>query len=131
MAKRKHILLRDPTRRDLKTRTKTELQSLCLALGIAYTGTITKLIDRILKVWELRTILKDFNNPQEIIATFKGKELKEMCRTALLWLGGNKYSKSASLLNWRNKCRKRGQQWVDNAVKEHNKKALLRYWGPV
>ena len=118
---RKNILQREPSRRDLKTRTAKELEMLCFVMAIPYSGTKNKRIDRIMAAWVLRTGLKDFNSPQEIKDAFKGRELKEMCKTARLWRGGNKYSKSASLLNWRNECRKKGQQRVAEA-REYNRK---------
>ena len=117
----------EPDRRDLKTRTLKELMALCWIMAIPYSGTKLKKIERIVNIWALRKALKDFKTPQELIAAFKAKELKEMCRTAKLWLGGNKYSKSASLLNWRNTARKKGQQRYEEVLKI---KSLL-HWGPM
>jgi hypothetical protein len=121
MRKRKCILFIEPNRRDLKTRTLKELQALCLVMAIPYSGTKSKRIDRIMSIWALRQALKDFNTPQEIATAFKAVELKEMCRTARLWLGGNKYSKSANLLNWRNECRAKGQRRIDEAQEQVRK----------
>lgn len=129
--KKSCILFIEPTIKDLNTRSKTELQALCLALAIPYTGTINTLIERILKAWELRTVLKDFNTPQELVDAFKGRELIEMCKTARCWRGGTKYSKAAGLLQWRNECRRKGQEKVNAAIKEHNTKILLKHWGPM
>lgn len=80
-----------------------------------------------MSLWTLRQRLKDFNTPQELMAAFKAKELKEMCRTARLWLGGNKYSKSASLLNWRNERRAKGQQRYNDILTMRT----LMFWGPL
>ena len=122
-ARKRHILyVVPPERADLQTRSLKELQALCQALVTPHSGTRAKLIDRIMDVSELRTKLKDFTQPAEIKAAFKGKELHAMCIVARAWKGGNKYFKSASLLNWRNTCRKKGEQ----RIKEAQEAARLR-----
>jgi hypothetical protein len=125
------ILFIEPKLKDLNTRSRVELQALCLALNIPYSATKANLIVRILWTWDLRTILKDFNAPQELAEAFKGRELIEMCKTARCWRGGTKYGKAAALLNWRNECRQKGQQRVNEALKERYRKLLLCYWGPM
>ncbi len=117
--KKRHILaVVPPELNDLQTRTLKELRALCQALVTPHSGTRAKVINRIMDVSDLRTKLKDFTHPDQIKATFKGKELRAMCAVARVWKGGNKYSKSASLLNWRNTCRRKGEERIKEAMEE-------------
>jgi hypothetical protein len=38
--------------------------------------------------------------------------LRDMCREAAIWRSGNKLALSAGLLNWRDRCRARGQAFL-------------------
>jgi hypothetical protein len=99
-----------------------ELQALCQVLVVPHTGTKAILIERILLVWDLRQTLKDIQTPDELTTRFKGKELKAMCRTARLFCSaGKKYHHAASLLNWRNACRNKGQQRINEARAQQGK----------
>jgi hypothetical protein len=40
---------------------------------------------------------------------YKSESLRDMCREAGIWRSGNKRALSAGLLNWRDRCRARGQ----------------------
>lgn len=99
--------MREPSRRDLVTRSLKELRTLAWFMVVSYSGTKAALIDRIMKVWSLKVLLRNFNEPGELVKAFKDKELKEMCRTAGKWLGANKRAKAVTLLNWKMECRRK------------------------
>ena len=114
----RHVLTTKPTTKNLSPRKIKELQALCLVLVIPYTGTKEKLITRILDVWNIRTKLKSYNLPEDIVANFKMKELKAMCKTVRKYSGWNKRSMAKVLLNWRNYCRLEGQRRVDEGISQ-------------
>ena len=59
---------------------------------------------------ELRLKLARFtDNPEELAISYRRESLREMCREAGIWRSGNKRALSAGLLNWRDRCRARGQ----------------------
>lgn len=98
-----------------------ELQALCELMGIPHSGTKEKLIERLLTAAELRHLLKDVQKVEDLLH-FKGKELRAMCRRAGCFLGVCKRSSAASLLNWRNNCRQRGQAALKAAREEAQKR---------
>jgi len=69
-----------------------------------------RLIVRLLAQRELRFKLSRFtDNPEELAISYRRESLREMCREAGIWRSGNKRALSAGLLNWRDRCRARGQ----------------------
>lgn len=126
------ILYTVPTRRNLKGRSAQELQMLCCALHIPRSGNRAKVSQRILDTWAVRSTLKD-KSIDDLKAAFKAKQLKAMCKTVGAYAGGNKRSMAASLLNWRNECRRKGQEYV-NALRARRVIAeilILGVWGPM
>src|ERR1700722_15872848 len=59
---------------------------------------------------ELRLKLARFtDNLEELAISCKRESLRDMCREAGIWRSGNKRALSAGPLNWRDRCRARGQ----------------------
>jgi hypothetical protein len=115
-----HVLFTEPTSRNLARRSGNELKALCMVLAIPYSGSKTLLRDRILDAWALRTTLRPFSDdPNQLVAAFKGKELRTFCKRARVYAGSNKYGMAASLLGWRNSCRKKGEQLIAEALKSN------------
>src|ERR1700730_1051860 len=70
-------------------------------------------IVRLLAQRELRLKLARFtDNPEELAISYKRESLRDMCREAGIWRSGNKRALSAGLLNWRDRCRARGQAFL-------------------
>ena len=66
-------------------------------------------MERFLTV-QLRLKLASFaENPEELANSYQRESLRDMCREAGIWRSGNKRALSADLLNWRDRCRARGQ----------------------
>jgi hypothetical protein len=90
-----------------------ELQALAKLLGCASYGIKETLIVRLLAQRELRFKLARFtDNPEELAISYRRESLRDMCREAGIWRSGNKRALSAGLLNWRNRCRARGQAFL-------------------
>jgi hypothetical protein len=90
-----------------------ELQILAKLLGCPYYGTRETLIVRLLAQSELRFKLARFtDNPDEMGSSYRRESLRDMCREAGIWRPGNKRALSAGLLNWRDRCRARGQAFL-------------------
>jgi hypothetical protein len=87
-----------------------ELQGLAKLLGCPSYGTKEALIVRVLAQRELRFKLARFtDNPEELAISYRRESLRDMSREAGIWRSGNKRALSAGLLNWRDRCRARGQ----------------------
>ena len=72
-----------------------------------------RVIVRLLAQRELRLKLARFtDNPEELAISYKRESLRDMCREAGIWRSGNKRALSAGLLNWRDRCRARGQAFL-------------------
>jgi hypothetical protein len=90
-----------------------ELQGLAKLLGCPSYGTKEALIVRVLAQRELRFKLARFtDNPEELAISYRRESLRDMCREAGIWRSGNKRALSAGLLNWRDRCRARGQAFL-------------------
>jgi hypothetical protein len=90
-----------------------ELQALTKLLGCASHGTKETLVVRLLAQRELRFKLARFaDNPDELAGAYRREPLRDMCREAGIWRSGNKRALSAGLLNWRDRCRARGQAFL-------------------
>src|SRR5580693_3950338 len=90
-----------------------ELQTWAKLLGSPPYGTKETLIVRLLAQRELRFKLARFtDNPKELAISYKRESLRDMCREAGIWRSGNKRALSAGLLNWRDRCRARGQAFL-------------------
>ena len=109
-----HVLFTEPTALNLMRRSGAELQALCMVLAIPYSGSKDRLRERILDAWDLRNTLKPFSDdPKELAAVFKSKELRAFCKRARVYSGSNKYGMSAGLLGWRNNCRLKGARLIE------------------
>ncbi len=96
-----------------------ELTDLCCLVGIPYSGTKPEKISRLLTQTQIQRRLqghglKQGNQPtveqiQALADTYKGRELKEMCRTVGCYAPSTKYAMAASLISWRFGCLRRGQ----------------------
>jgi hypothetical protein len=90
-----------------------ELQALAKLLGYPSYGTKETLVVRLLAQRELRFKLARFtDNPEELAISYRRESLRDMCREAGIWRSGNKRALSAGLLNWRDRCRARGQAFL-------------------
>jgi hypothetical protein len=90
-----------------------ELLVLAKLLGSPSYGTKERIIVRLLAQRELRLKLASFtNDPEELAISYKRESLRDMCREAGIWRSGNKRALSAGLLNWRDRCRARGQAFL-------------------
>ncbi len=97
-----------------------ELTDLCCLVGLPYSGTKPEKISRLLTQTQIQRRLSGYGLKQgdqptvEQIQAFanayKGKELKEMCRTVGCYAGATKYAMAASLISWRFGCLRRGQE---------------------
>ncbi|PSB31375.1 hypothetical protein [Chlorogloea sp. CCALA 695] len=96
-----------------------KLTDLCCLVGIPYSGTKPEKISRLLTQTDVQRRCRgfglkqgDWSTVEQIQAfanTYKGKELKEMCRTVGCYAPSTKYAMAASLISWRFGCLRRGQ----------------------
>jgi hypothetical protein len=95
-----------------------ELLALAKLLGCPSCGSKEAVTVRLLAHRELRLKLCRFaDNPEELANSYQRESLRDMCREAGIWRSGNKRALSAGLLNWRNRCRARGQAFfARNAI---------------
>ena len=90
-----------------------ELQTLAKLLACASYGAKETLIVRLLAQRELRFKLARFtDDPDALASSYRRESLRDMCREAGIWRSGNKRALSAGLLNWRDRCRVRGQAFL-------------------
>ena len=100
------------------------LEALSVIMGVPKSGNKQQKIERLWAVAEVRGSMKDFSNPsdhdevkaiaQTIAASFKGKELKALCKKVKTFAPSTKYGMAASLLNWRKTCNVNGMQALQN-----------------
>jgi hypothetical protein len=86
-----------------------ELEVLCRLLGAPHSGTKPAKVARLLDLADLRGILATYEQPGQLTPFFSRRTLVQMCKRAGVYAGLNKYGLCASLLSWRNECRRRGQ----------------------
>jgi hypothetical protein len=90
-----------------------ELLALAKLLGCPFCGSKETVIVRLLAQRKLRLKLGRFtDNPEELANSYQRESLRDMCREAGIWRSGNKRALSAGLLNWRDRCRARGQAFL-------------------
>ena len=108
-----------------------ELLALAKLLGCYSCGSKETVIVRLLAQRELRLKLDRFtDNPEELANSYKRESLRDMCREAGIWRSGNKRALSAGLLNWRDRCRARGQAFLAemrSLVKARPQQLSLRF----
>ena len=86
-----------------------ELQALCILLNVPHSGKKADLQTRLFTVGKVRGMLSAINEPGELVAAHRSRELAEFCRTVGVTALGTKQDKAMRLINWRNECRAKGQ----------------------
>ena len=86
-----------------------ELQALCILLNVPHSGKKADLRTRLFTVGKVRGMLSAINEPGELVAAHRSRELAEFCRTVGVTALGTKQDKAMRLINWRNECRAKGQ----------------------
>jgi hypothetical protein len=108
-----------------------ELLALAKLLGCPSCGSKEAVIVRLLAHRELRLKLSRFaDDPEELANSYQRESLRDMCREAGIWRSGNKRALSAGLLNWRNRCRARGQAFfaeMQSLAKARPQQLSLRF----
>ncbi len=107
---------------DLETLPNRELEFLSRMMGIAFSGTKSARIVRLLSCRIVRRELSKFEaNPDGVKALteqFKRSRLRWMCDQAHVWKSGNKLQLAVCLLNWRNRCRREGNAYYQRCVEQ-------------
>lgn len=94
-----------------------ELQTLAKLLGAPHSGTKEQLITKLLAIRTIRLKLSNFRpKPDLLAAAFKKRELRAMCKEAGLWKSGNKLQLAATILSWRERCRQKGQNILEEII---------------
>ncbi|NNJ12143.1 hypothetical protein EKD04_017570 [Chloroflexales bacterium ZM16-3] len=96
-----------------------ELAAICELLGIPVSGTKAERSARIWQARHLRLVLAPYTLGQAGVAqlakSYRADELLALCRAAGAYAGATKYARAASLIQWREACRQRGQEALDQA----------------
>ncbi len=133
---------KDWTEEMLSPCTGDELEALCRLIGCPHSGTKEVRIKRLLSVAILRTELATWgeynsDNPlqrqekarqlvNEIVPNYKKKQLVQMAKVANIFYSTNKAGIVLGLLQWRDRCRKRGQDFNN----ELRQAAFVQYMLP-
>jgi hypothetical protein len=108
-----------------------ELQSLAKLLGCPSYGIKETLVVRLLAQRQLRFKLARFaDNADELANSYLREALRDMCREAGTWRSGNKRALAVGLLNWRDRCRARGQSFLSemrSLAKERPQQLTFRF----
>jgi hypothetical protein len=59
-----------------------------------------------------RFLARFADNPEGLASSYRRECLREMCKEAGIWRSGIERALSAGLLNWRDRCRARGQVFL-------------------
>ncbi|MUH00083.1 hypothetical protein F7734_50550 [Scytonema sp. UIC 10036] len=95
------------------------LSALCQVMGIPYSGTKAKCLERLKNAARVRQILKDYMSGDDIQAladSMKGAELKQLCKSVRTFAGSTKYAMAASLIQWKLTSSRKGQENYLNAI---------------
>lgn len=109
------------SRRDLAKLSAAELVALCELLAIPTSGVKAEVVGRLLSLGGLRHLLGEYDGPdvhetaRRLVADFDKRELKGMAAMAKIWKSGSKTQLALGLLQWRNECRRLGQQRLAEA----------------
>lgn len=109
-------------RDDLAHLSGGELRDLALLLGVPHSGTKAVLVNRLLDLGRLRGLLHEYEDAdvrgdaERLANTYFKRELKGMAAMAKLWKSGTKIQLALGLLQWRNECRRRGQEVYRRSV---------------
>lgn len=102
---------------DLPKLSLLQMQTTARLLGCPFTGTKSSLVVRLLSVRLIRIKLSRFAlEPAAVAEAFQKRELQAMCKQAGLWRSGNKRQLGATLLSWRERCRKEGKKVLDEVL---------------
>ncbi|MBA3471061.1 MAG: hypothetical protein H0T53_15610 [Herpetosiphonaceae bacterium] len=94
----------------LLTLNNAELDGLAQFMGIAKSGTKDAKISRILAAADLRLTLSTVTDQQQLANSSRLKELRAFAQVAGTYRWSTKYGIAGGLLQWRNDCRRRGQE---------------------
>jgi hypothetical protein len=98
---------------DLQKLSVAELQGLAKPFGAPTSGSKSELADRLLTYRKIRIRLSRYDDDAEALANEHRREgLRQMCDALNLWKSGSKVQLAVGLLNWRNRCRHEGQQFL-------------------
>jgi len=99
----------------LLTLNNAELDGVAQFMGIAKSGTKDTKISRILAAAGLRLILSTVVDQQQFADAYRLKELRTFAQVAGTYRWSTKYGIAGGLLQWRNNCRRRGQEVYQQA----------------
>jgi len=102
----------------LMTLNTAELEGLAQLMGIAKSGTKAAKISRIMAAAALRLTLSTIGDQQQLADTYSVKELRAFAQVAGTYRWSTKYGIAGGLLQWRNDCRRRGQEVYQQAKTE-------------
>lgn len=101
-------------KKNLSQLSLAEIQAFCLLFNTSKSGTKKEVIKRLLKVYAVRVVVARTDEPEELKSKFKRRVLVKLCTMAGVWKGGNKFSLSAGLINWRNNSRRKAERLLDD-----------------
>lgn len=99
-------------REDLQRLELKHLEAFARLLGIYWSGSKERRIERISHAVKMRTLLAKVNEPDELVSGYKRRELVTFSKGLGLFYSTSKYALSVGLIGWRNKCRKEGQKFL-------------------
>jgi len=139
-----HTLLREIVHSDLDAWTRealtpltgVELTSLCSLIGIPYTGSKERKLERIVYCAALQYRLRRYDRTGEdapdpttvmqLSEALSGKEFAEIFKTIGIYKPSTKYGCAAALIKWKRNCNRRGKDYLNMILKSKitNKKQL-------
>jgi len=122
--------------------TNDELEALCRLLGVPYSGTKSARVVRLLDMADLRVELSEWGEyrsddfgeshkkaykiAEQVVSRYKKRELIVMAKRAKIFRGLPKRGLVIGLLQWRDRCRLRGQRFNE----ELRKATIVQYYLP-
>jgi len=126
---------------------KDELECIAILIGVSKSGSKALLVQRIANCYEIRHMLIAYRTKdnligyreaiemekrgedmsflfgpdpgiEQMVKDFSGKKLRSMCRTVKCGVFGCKRQMAANLINWRDRCRRKGLKALNEAMKE-------------
>ena len=94
----------------LATLRHEELDGIAQLLGIASSGTKDTKITRLLTLGQLRETVKTYTNQADLAVTYRLVTLREFAKAAGTYRWTTKHGIAGGLLQWRDDCRRRGQE---------------------
>ena len=94
----------------LATLRHEELDGLAQLLGIASSGTKATKITRLVTLGQLRETVKTYTSQADLAAAYRLVVLREFAKSAGTYRWTTKHGIAGGLLQWRDDCRRRGQE---------------------